>query len=132
MIEITPEPILPEEVISQVKKDDYGAVVTFIGMVRGYSKGERVISLEYEAYEEMAQKKLHQIANEVKDRWQLPLAIYHRTGKLKVGEIVVVIAVAAPHRKEAFEACQYAIDRIKEIAPIWKKEVVESGELWVG
>lgn len=133
MIEITENPIVPEAIINSInKKETYGAVVTFIGIVRGYSENKKVISLEYEAYQPMAEKKLQEIALEIETRWQLKdLAICHRTGRLQVGEPALVIAIAAPHRKEAFEACEYAVDRLKEIVPIWKKEVWEDGEKWI-
>lgn len=131
MLKITDVPISPELVIGEVKKDAYGAVVSFVGVVRGYQEGKRILYLEYDAYEEMAVGKLEQIANEVQSRWEVDLAICHRIGRLGVGETIVVIAVGAPHRKEAFEACQYTIDRLKEIVPIWKKEVWEGGEGWV-
>lgn len=133
MIEITENPIVPEAIINSInKKETYGAVVTFIGIVRGYSENKKVISLEYEAYQPLAEKKLQEIALEIENRWQLKdLAICHRTGRLQVGEPALVIAIAAPHRKEAFEACEYAVDRLKEIVPVWKKEVWEDGEKWI-
>jgi molybdopterin synthase catalytic subunit len=133
MIEITEKPLVPEQVINRVhRKETHGAVVSFIGIVRGYSAGKKVLFLEYEAYKEMAEKKLREIAEEIKSRWQLEdLAISHRIGHLEVGEPVLVVVVAAPHRQEAFAACQYAIDRLKQIVPIWKKEVWEGGESWV-
>ncbi len=133
MVEITPNPIFPEQVINKVKKSTYGAVVTFLGTVRDSSEGKKVLYLEYEAYEEMAQKKLEQVVTEIKQKWQLQdVAICHRIGKVNAGETAVVIVVAAPHRKEAFEACEYAVDRLKQIAPFWKKEVYQEGESWVG
>lgn len=133
MIEITREPILPEVVINRVRRDVHGAVVAFVGTVRDNSEGKKVLFLEYEAYKEMAEKKLHAIADEVREKWQLEdVAISHRVGRVEVGEIITVIAVAAPHRKEAFEACQYIIDRLKAVVPLWKKEVREDGEVWVG
>lgn len=132
MVELTQNPILPELVASKVKAEAYGALVTFVGTARGYSEGKRVLYLEYDAYKEMAEKKLREIADEIRTRWQpANVAICHRTGKVEVGETCVVIAVAAPHRKEAFEACQYAIDRLKQVVPIWKKEVREDGEVWI-
>lgn len=133
MLEITDQPIDPERVIDSVKRDIHGAVVSFVGVVRGYSQGRRVLHLEYEAYPEMAEGILRQIADEIRARWQLEdVAICHRVGRLSVGEAALVIAVGAPHRREAFQACQYAIDRLKQIVPIWKKEVWEEGEGWVG
>lgn len=128
MIEITQTPILPEEAINKVRKDAYGCVVTFVGTVRGSSCGKRVLFLEYNASaQELARRELQRIAEEIQVKWQLEdIAIHHRTGRLKVGEITLVIAIAAPHRKEAFEACQYAIDRFKQVVPMWEKEVTES------
>lgn len=132
MIEITSSPLSPEQIINKIRKDSYGAVVTFLGTVRSPSQGKKVLYLEYEAYEDMAQKKLEQIVSEINQKWQLQdVAISHRIGKVTAGETALVIVVAAPHRKEAFEACQYAIDRLKQIAPFWKKEVYEGGESWV-
>ena len=132
MIEITDRPIDAERLANAVRKDSHGAVVTFFGTVRNQSMGKAVLHLEYEAYKEMAEKELRQIAGEIKERWGLDqVAIAHRIGHMAVGEIVLVIAVGAPHRKEAFAACEYAVDRIKQIVPVWKKEVFESGECWV-
>ena len=132
MLKITDESISPELVIDEVKRDTDGAVVSFIGIVRGYQEGKRILHLEYDAYAEMAERKLKQIADEVQRQWeQAEVSIIHRIGRLQVGETIVVIAIGAPHRKEAFEACQYAIDRLKQVAPIWKKEVWEGGEAWV-
>ena len=125
MIEIVQEQIVPEAIISKVRKDAYGGVAAFVGMVRGYSGDKKVLSLEFKADEETAQK-LRQIVEEIEARWQLhDVAICCRAGRLEVGETTLVIAVAAPHRKEAFEACQYAIDCIKERVPLLMKEVLE-------
>jgi len=132
VVEITPNPLYPEQLINKIRKNSHGAVVTFIGTVRGSSEDKKVLYLEYEAYEEMAQKKLQQIIDEINQKWQLQdVAISHRTGRVNVGETALVIVVAAPHRKQAFAACEYAIDRLKQIAPFWKKEVYEKGESWV-
>ena len=131
-IEITAAPIFPEDVVEKVKRDSYGALVTFAGRVRDNSEGQRVLYMEYEAFQEMAYKKLDEIVAEIRARWQpLDIAISHRVGRLEVGEVALVIAVASPHRKEAFAACEYAVDRIKEIVPIWKKEIREDGGVWV-
>ena len=132
MIEVTESPLSLEAIINEVRREDYGAVVSFMGTVRALSQGKKVLSLEYEAYKEMVEKKLQEIIGEISKKWQLQdIAICHRIGKLKVGEIAVVIAVAAPHRRGAFDACQYAINRLKEIAPIWKREIYEDGKCWV-
>jgi len=133
LIELTPNPISPQEVINRVRRDSYGAVVSFIGTVRGISGGKEVRHLEFEALPPMAERKLKEIVEEIESRWGLKdIAISHRIGRIEVGEVIIVIAIGAPHRQEAFEACQFAIDRLKEIVPIWKKEVYKDGEEWVG
>lgn len=110
-----------------------GAVVTFTGTVRDRARGRDVVALEYEAYPAAAEKMLAQIGDEIAARWGIErAAIHHRTGRLVVGEASVVIAVASPHRHDAFDACRYAIDRLKEIVPIWKKEHYADGTAWIG
>jgi len=132
LIRITDEPILPGPVITALHKPEHGAVVTFVGTVRSPSRGREVRYIEYEAFSEVALKRLDRLALEISEKWQLnDVGIVHRVGRVNAGEAAVVIVVAAPHRKEAFEACQYAIDRIKEVVPIWKKEVYTDGEAWV-
>src|SRR5215467_542274 len=109
-----------------------GGVVTFQGVVRDNARGKQVRSLEYDAYIEMAEQQMTQIAAEVQARWEdSAVALVHRIGRLEIGECSVVVAVACPHRAEAFEACRYAIDSLKSTVPIWKKEVAEDGEEWV-
>ena len=109
-----------------------GAVATFVGTVRGQTKGRKVIRLEFEAYEPMARLELRKIAASAADRFQLNrVSIHHYLGVAPVGMVVVVIAVTAPHRRHVFEACQYCIDTLKETVPIWKKEIFEDGEVWV-
>lgn len=109
-----------------------GAVVTFAGIVRDSNRGKKVLFLEYEAYEAMAVKMMKRIGHEILANWGLEgVTMRHRVGRLNVGETSVVIVVAAPHRDDAFAACQYAISRLKRIVPIWKKEVFEDGEVWV-
>ena len=133
MFQIVEEKISLPSVLKSVEDEKAGCVVTFIGCVRDQTAGRRVQALEYEAYKEMAERKLSEIGAEIAQRWRLGnVAIVHRTGHLEIGETSVVIAVAAPHRAEAFDACRYAIDRIKEIVPIWKKEIYEDEENWVG
>ncbi|MBI4532212.1 MAG: molybdopterin converting factor subunit 1 [Candidatus Latescibacteria bacterium] len=129
---ITDRPIRPDDLFDCVRADDDGAVVTFAGVVRNHSMGRQTIGLEYQAYPEMAEKTMRQIGREIRDRWGIDrMAIVHRIGRLNLGEISVLIAVAAAHRKEAFEACEYAIERLKAIVPIWKKEIWEGGgETW--
>ena len=134
-VEITENAITPEQVatmVAQVRRDSHGAVVTFYGVVRDHSEGRKVLSMEYEAFKEMAGRKLRELIDEIKARWGIEdVAIVHRVGKIEVGETAVVIVVGASHRKPAFEACEYAIDRLKQTVPIWKKEVLEGGERWV-
>jgi molybdopterin synthase catalytic subunit len=116
----------------QVASSSDGAIVTFSGIVRGTNQGKKVLFLEYEAYPEMASKMMERIGKEILDTWGLSsVRMQHRVGRLNVGETSVVIVVAAPHRDDAFAACQYAINRLKRIVPIWKKEVFEDGEVWV-
>ena len=119
-------------VIARVSGDDCGGVVTFLGAVRDHSRGQSIRHLEYEAYPPMAVGEMDRIADEAAERWPgARVAIAHRTGHLAIGELAVVVAAAAPHRAEAFEASRYAIDTLKERVPIWKKEVTTGGEYWV-
>ncbi len=132
MFKITREPLSVESVVNDVNKGGNGGICTFVGTVRDNAEGKGVLHLEYDAYPAMAEKKLAEIAAEIKDKWGLTdVSIVHRIGKLNIGEAAAIIAVGAAHRKEAFAACQYAIDRIKEYVPIWKKEFFEDGEVWV-
>ena len=134
MYKITTEPIDVEALYRAVLRDRDGAVVTFHGVVREYSDSGRAVRyLEYEAYPEMAEAQMRAIGAEIKRRWDIDdVAMVHRIGRLEIGEASVVIAVAAPHRGEAFDACEYAIDTLKATVPIWKKEVFADGEVWVG
>lgn len=130
---ITDEPIDVEEVMKKVVRPEAGAVSTFTGIAREFTDGKRTLFLEYQAYPSMAEKKLAQIGKEIEEKWgNTKTAIAHRTGRLDISEIAVAIAVSTPHRKEAFAASRYAIDRIKEIVPIWKKEHWEDGTKWIG
>jgi molybdopterin synthase catalytic subunit len=131
---ITTEPIDVDALYRAVLRDRDGAVVTFHGVVREYSDSGRAVRyLEYEAYPEMAEAQMRAIGAEIKRRWDIDdVAMVHRIGRLEIGEASVVIAVAAPHRGEAFDACEYAIDTLKATVPIWKKEVFADGEVWVG
>ena len=132
MIEITHEPLHPEEITAKVRKDTNGAVVTFLGTTRLYADGRRVLYLEYEAYTEMASKKMEEIRQYIQGRWSIEdLAISHRIGRVDIGEISLVVAVASSHRVESFHACQEAVDRLKVQVPIWKKEYFEDGCHWV-
>lgn len=131
--EITRDPIKIEEIYAKVVRREAGAITTFIGTVRELTHGRKTLYLEYEAYEAMALKKLEQIVAEMKERWpEVEAAISHRIGRLEISDIAVAIAVSSPHRPEAYEANRYAIERIKEIVPIWKKEHWEDGEKWIG
>jgi molybdopterin synthase catalytic subunit len=132
MIEITQKPISPELVVSKVKTDSSGCVVTYIGLIREYSRGKQVLSVEYSDTEGKAANKFLEISGETKQKWQLNnIAICHRIGKLKVGDINIVIAVAAVHRQEGFAACQYVIDRFKQTIPTQKRETYQDGSIWV-
>lgn len=132
MIEITEKPLDAEAITAKVRKDTNGAVVTFLGTTRRFSEGRTVLYLEYEAYNDMALKKLTQIHQEMLQEWAIEdVAIAHRIGRLEIEETSLVVAVASPHRKEAFLACHKVVDRIKEIVPIWKKEIFEDGSAWV-
>ncbi len=132
LFEVTKEEISVQRLVDAVRSEEAGAVVVFLGTARRHSRGREVEYLEYEAYPEMAEAKLREIGREIKERWGLDrVAMVQRIGRVDLGEASVGIAVAAPHRKEAFEAARYAIDRLKEMAPIWKKEVWEGGEEWV-
>ena len=133
MIEITDKAIDPKPITASVRRDSNGAVVTFLGTTRRTSMGKTVLYLDYEAYRPMALRKLRAIAVEVTEKWPVQdVSIFHRIGRLEIEDISLVVAVASPHRKEAFQACGYVVDRIKEEVPIWKKEFYEDGEEWVG
>ena len=122
-----------EAVVDEVASDEAGAVATFIGTTRVHSRGRTVTHLAYEAYEGMAEQVMAEIAEELKTRYDLcDIAIHHRIGRVSIGERSVVIAVSAPHRQDALAACKDAIDRLKETVPLWKKEVYEGGEEWIG
>ena len=130
---ISKEPIDIQSIIDKVVQRDAGAITTFIGTVRELTKGKKTLYLIYEAYEPMAVKKLAQIGTEISERWPgSQVAITHRVGKLEITDVAVVIAVSTPHRADAYDANRYAIERIKEIVPIWKKEHWEDGQEWIG
>lgn len=131
-IEITEKPLDPDAVTALITDDKNGAVVTFLGTTRSYTGERRTLFLEYEAYRPMADMELARVVREMKERWPIgDAAVAHRLGRLEVGETSLVVAVSSPHRREAFEACQYAVDRIKQTVPIWKKEHFEGGEVWI-
>jgi molybdopterin synthase catalytic subunit len=130
---LSAEPLALEEVLRAVGGSAQGGIVSFSGVVRGWSKGRAVARLEYEAYGTMALRTLGALIASIEEAYPgVKVAIVHRTGVLQVGEVAVVIAASAPHRAEAFTACQQAIDRLKQEVPIWKKEVFTDGEEWVG
>lgn len=132
-IRIVREPVDVAKLERSVGDPAAGAVCTFAGTTRNENAGRNVIKLEYEAYEAMALSEMRKLAEEAGRRWQIVrIAITHRIGVVEIGETSVAIAVSAAHRTEAFEACRFAIDRLKEIVPIWKKEHFEGGEVWVG
>jgi molybdopterin synthase catalytic subunit len=125
-------PLSAQECIDAVAADECGALAVFLGTVRNHTQEKTVVRLEYEAYEPMALSTMRSIAEEVRARWKAyGVAIHHRIGTLHVGEVAVVVAVSTPHRQASFEACQYAIDTLKRIVPIWKKEIFTDGEVWV-
>jgi molybdopterin synthase catalytic subunit len=129
---VTADALDERAAIASIRSEGAGAVVTFVGRVRGNSRGREVTKLEYEAYPEMVEHVFVQISDEVKARVEIvDIAIHHRVGLLGVGEASVIIAVSAAHRAQAFDACRYAIDRLKQIAPIWKKEHSPDGAVWV-
>jgi MoaE-MoaD fusion protein len=133
LFEVTEFPLSLDVMAKTVAQSTSGAIASFLGVVRESSRGRRVDHLEYDAYPEMAVVKMRQIGEEIQARWPVDrVAIVHRVGRLTVGEASVAIAVASPHRQEALQACAYAIERLKEIVPIWKKEVWADGSEWIG
>ncbi len=130
---LTEDPLSLDAVVDEVRSDEAGAIATFIGTTRVQSRGRTVLHLDYEAYEEMAEQVMAQIAADLKRRYDLgEIAIHHRTGRVEICEASVVIAVSAPHRQDALAACKDAIDTLKEQVPLWKKEFYEGGEEWIG
>jgi molybdopterin synthase catalytic subunit len=132
LFEVVTEALRVDEVVGRVADPAVGAVIAFVGTVRGMTDGRKVRYLEYEAYPEMAEETLRQIGDEIRERWKTirKVAIVHRLGRLRIGDISVVIALSSAHRPEVFDAVRYAIDRLKEIVPIWKKEVWSDGAKW--
>ena len=133
MIRLTRDPIDHHALTEQVRRGDCGAVVTFLGTVRDLTGDRVTVALDYEAYPGMAEKKLAEIEADTRARWPVgDMALVHRLGRLEVGEVSVAVAVSCPHRAQAFEACRHAIDRLKELVPIWKKENWADGNAdWV-
>jgi molybdopterin synthase catalytic subunit len=133
MFDVVTECIDTDAVIAAVADPGTGATVTFVGTTRDHNEGRRVMRLEYEAYPAMALAEMRRIGDTIRARWPVHrVAIVHRIGVVPLGEASVVIAVSAAHRHAAFDACHYAIDRLKEVVPIWKKEHFEGGEVWIG
>lgn len=132
-IDIVEQEISIDESIESVRDNSCGAIVVFIGTVRNEEEGKRVKKLEYEAYDEMAKRRMEEIVNSARKRWGLKkVRLVHRKGVLKPGEVSVLVAVSSPHRKEAFEACRFIIDSVKREVPIWKKErFADKTERWV-
>lgn len=132
IIQLTREPLDRNALVATISHPSVGGIVIFEGVVRDNARGKQVRYLEYDVYEEMAQQQIATIIAEARQRWPIErVAIAHRFGRLEIGEASVIIAVATPHRGEAFEACRYLIDTLKSTVPIWKKEVATNGEEWV-
>jgi molybdopterin synthase catalytic subunit len=130
---LTAEPLSLDTVVDEVRSERAGAIATFVGTTRVESRGRTVQHLDYEAYEGMAENVMAELAASLRQRYDLcEVAIHHRTGRVEIGEASVVIAVSAPHRQDALAACKDAIDTLKEQVPLWKKEVYEGGEEWIG
>jgi molybdopterin synthase catalytic subunit len=129
---VTSDALDAARIAALVERADCGAVATFVGLVRDANAGRRVLWLDYEAYAPMAVSTFERIAAEASARWPgARLAIHHRVGRLEIGEASVVIAAASPHRADAFGACRFAIERVKQIAPVWKHEHFEGGDVWI-
>jgi MoaE-MoaD fusion protein len=130
---LSADPLSLDAAVREVADEHAGAIATFTGTTRIESRGRRVVHLDYEAYEGMAERVMTEIADELKRRYDLcEIAIHHRVGRVGIGDTSVVIAVSAPHREAALAACKDAIDTLKEQVPLWKKEVYEGGEEWIG
>lgn len=133
MYRLTDEPIDVQELLAFVGDPGAGAVATFIGATRDHNEGRSVVSLDYEAYPGMAEREMARLGEEAGAKWRITrVAMVHRIGNVPIGEASVAIAVSAPHRDDAFRACRYAIDELKKRVPIWKKEIYEGGEIWIG
>jgi len=124
------EPLVSAVAVESDGRD--GAVVTFLGLVRNHNQGRRVQYLDYEAYAPLALKTFARIADETRGRWPgVRVALHHRTGRLDIGEASVAIVAASPHRGDAYAACRYVIERVKQIAPVWKREYFDGGDVWI-
>ena len=130
---ITSDPIDADSVVDKVGSDSDGAVVVFHGVTRSHNAGRTVLHLEYEAYSPMAENTMLEIVSEMKEHWDIgDVAVCHRVGRVDIGHTSMILAVSAPHRKPAYEASLYFVDRLKQMVPIWKKEYFEGGEVWIG
>ncbi len=132
-VKITKEPLVLEDAINLIQSEENGAEISFSGVVRNNNLGRKVLFLEYEAYPDMAEKVLQKIGEDAcKDYDISNIVLWHRTGHLEISEVSMVIAVGAPHRAAAFEACRDAVEKVKALAPVWKREVWEGGKEWIG
>jgi molybdopterin synthase catalytic subunit/molybdopterin converting factor small subunit len=130
---LSAEPLDVRAVVREVQRNEAGAIATFVGTTRRQSRGRLVLYLDYEAYPEMAEQMMRDLAASLKEKHEVcEVAIHHRIGRVDIGEPSVAIAVSAPHRHAALDACREAIDTLKETIPLWKKEVYEGGEEWIG
>ena len=131
-IYITSDPLDDASITDIVSDNAHGATVLFQGITRNNTGNREVLFLEYEAYAPMAEKTLNQVRDEILSKWDVKIAIHHRIGRVDIGQTSLLVAVGSAHREAAFEACQYSVDRIKQIVPIWKKEHFIGGEVWIG
>jgi molybdopterin synthase catalytic subunit len=131
-VAVTSQPLDSEALVALVDAKRDGAVVTFAGLVRNHNQGRQVEFLEYEAYQPLAIRALQRIVDEARELWpEARVAVHHRLGRLEIGEASIVIAAASPHRSDAFAACRYTIERVKQIVPIWKREHFDGGDVWL-
>jgi molybdopterin synthase catalytic subunit len=132
LLAIGPAPLAVEALAQAVASDSDGAVVTFAGLARNHNRGRHVRYLEYEAYAPLALTTFARIVEEASGRWPgVRLALHHRTGRVEIGQASVAIAAASPHRADAYAACRYLIERVKQVAPIWKREYFDGGDVWI-
>jgi len=133
MFRVTRQSLNLQELVDYVTDPGAGAIATFIGTTRNNNEGRKVMALDYDAYPEMAEKELRRIGDDASKKWQIcRMAIVHRIGPVQITQASVMIAVSSAHREAAFAACRFAIEEIKKTVPIWKKELYEGGELWIG
>jgi molybdopterin synthase catalytic subunit len=135
LLSVGPAPLALEPLVTAVASDSDGvdgAIVTFLGLARKHNQGRRVQYLDYEAYAPLAMKTFARIAAEARDRWPgVRVALHHRTGRVNIGEASVAIVTASPHRGDAYASCRYVIERVKQIAPVWKREYFDGGDVWI-